>query len=158
MGHQDGLAGNQFPWTRNGAPGWTGACGTDPLDQEWGTRLDWRVTISLRPSSRADRRLGTSREPVPLDQEWGPRVDWREWGPRVDWRVTSPPGPGMGPQGGLEGNLTPWTRNGAPGWTRGYHHQAVLKCLSPRDVGELTAEPWWREADGAVVEVLPDEA
>ena len=26
------------------------------------------------------------------------------------------------------------------------------------DVGELTAEPWWREADGAVVEVLPDEA
>ncbi|CAL8328815.1 unnamed protein product [Boreogadus saida] len=183
---------DQTPWTRNGAPGWTGACGPDPLDQEWGTRMDrrlWTRRLDQKVTSSPGPGMGHQAGPEAVDQkEWGTRLDQKEWGTRLDQKVTSSPGPGMGhqggpeavdqipwtrngapgwnggcgpegmgPQGGPEGNLTPWTRNGGPGWTRGYHHKAVLKCLSPRDVGELTAEPWWREADGAVVEEADDQ-
>ncbi|CAL8339273.1 unnamed protein product [Arctogadus glacialis] len=51
------------PWTRNGAPGWTGACGPDPLDQEWGTRLDWGLWT--RPPGPG---MGHQGGPEPVDQ------------------------------------------------------------------------------------------
>ncbi|CAL8385621.1 unnamed protein product [Gadus morhua 'NCC'] len=55
-----------------------------------------------------DQRLRTRPPGSGMGHQDGPEAE------------TRPPGPGMGHQDGPEAvDQTPWTRNGAPGWTRG---------------------------------------